>query len=263
MTRAGAVADLAVQVMTWNVQHASPARTRDQVDWVAARPDADVLILTEVSRGASLTVLTDRLRGHGYQVCAPDATQDRLVVLATRIGTATVIDGLYPGRLPHRALGVHLQLPHGGVVGLVGLYVPSRGPQARRNVDKRAFQHDVTALLPVLGAAFGPGTPVLVGGDLNVVEPGHTPHHTVFGAWEYAFYRAFGDAGFTDVFRHLHPDAEAHSWYGRSGRGYRFDYLFTTDADATTASAYVHDPRRLGLSDHAAHTTTLLTRPPA
>ncbi|WP_228811960.1 hypothetical protein, partial [Nocardia otitidiscaviarum] len=42
--------------------------------------------------------------------------------------------------------------------------------------------------------------PVVITGDLNVVEPGHVPHYRVFGTWEYDFYRAFAASGFVDVF---------------------------------------------------------------
>lgn len=256
---------VALTVMTWNLQHASPERARRQVTWAAGRPDADVLILTEVAAGAALSALVEELGRRRYLVCMPEQVQDRLVVVAARVGSPSVVTGVYAGRLAHRVLSVRLALPHGAALGMLGLYVPSRGPHTRRNVDKRAVQQDVTAVLPRLTTVFGAGCPVLVGGDLNVVEPGHRPHHPVFGAWEYAFYRAFTDAGLVDVFRHLHPDVEAHSWYGRSGRGYRFDHLFLTAAHTATVttSTYEHEPRRLRLSDHAAHTVALLIPVPS
>jgi exodeoxyribonuclease-3 len=251
-----------LRVATWNVQHASVVRSRDQADWLAAQTFADVVILTEVGVAAGTAPLANILRDRGYAVCLPQTSCDRTVLIASRIGTVTTNHDAYPGRLPHRALVASVDLPHGGRCGLVGLYVPSRGPTHRRNVDKRAFQTDVATALPQLIAQVGEGPPVIVGGDLNVVAPGHRPHHPVFGSWEYAFYDAFGHAGLVDAWRHLHPDHDDHSWFGRARRGYRFDYLFTTDAHAVTEAAYVHEPRHNGLSDHAAHTITLLICPP-
>jgi exonuclease III len=147
------------------------------------------------------------------------------------------------------------------MVGLLGLYVPSRGPKERRNEDKRAFQHAVSEALPSFLSRFD--GPVVVAGDLNVVEPGHVPHYTVFGPWEYAFYRSFAEAGLVDAYRALHADKVEHSWFGRGGNGYRFDHCFVTARHRAHLSGceYLHAPRETGLSDHAAMVLTLqLTR---
>jgi len=103
--------------------------------------------------------------------------------------------------LAHRGLAAAVTVD-GYTVGLLGLYVPSRGPQQRRNENKRACQNTVTTALPGFLARFG--GPVIVAGDLNV-EPGHRPHLPVFGAWEYAFYESFLNAGLTDAYRARHP----------------------------------------------------------
>jgi len=100
-------------------------------------------------------------------------------------------------------------------------------------------------LLTALSAQFHDDLPVLVAGDLNVVEPGHLPHHSVFGSWEYDFYRAFALAGFTDCFRLVSPDVVDHSWFGRSGNGYRFDHMFVSSfhAGSITGCGYDQAPR--------------------
>ncbi|QNE84476.1 hypothetical protein F0345_28025 [Streptomyces rutgersensis] len=141
---------------------------------------------------------------------------------------------------------------------MLGLYVPSRGPKDQRNVAKRAFQEAVTESLPWLLAAF-PDMPVIVAGDLNVIERGHQPPHKVFGDWEYDFYDSFRAADLTDAFRHLHPDEVTHSWFGRSGNGFRFDHLFvsTPHAERILACEYHQEAREAGLSDHAVMTLRL------
>jgi exodeoxyribonuclease-3 len=100
---------------------------------------------------------------------------------------------------------------------------------------------------------------VIVAGDLNVVEPGHIPHHPVFGDWEYDFYRSFAGTGMTDAYRALHPHTTGHSWFGRSGHGYRFGHAFVTTQHATMirSCGYLHTPRQHRLTDHAAMTLTL------
>jgi exodeoxyribonuclease-3 len=109
--------------------------------------------------------------------------------------------------------------------------------------------------------------PVIVAGDLNVLEPGHIPYHPVFGAWEYDFYRSFSDAGLADAYRAMHPDVIEHSWFGRSGHGYRFDHAFVTTRHTAhvRSCAYLHAPRQQSLTDHAAMilTVELITAPSA
>ncbi|MFF9884193.1 MULTISPECIES: hypothetical protein [Streptomyces] len=101
--------------------------------------------------------------------------------------------------------------------------------------------------------------PVIVAGDLNVVERGHQPPHKVFGAWEYAFCDSFQATNLTDVFRHLHPDKTAHSWYGLTGAGFRFDHVFVSTPHAAHVAAcdYHQQAREAGLTDHAVMTLRL------
>ncbi|ACU37538.1 endonuclease/exonuclease/phosphatase family protein [Actinosynnema mirum] len=247
-----------LRVLTWNVQRASAARTRAQVEWLV-RQEADVLVLTEVSAGESGGLLARWLRERGYQVLLPDpAPEDRYRVLLAcpaDVGLEEADSGV---PMPHRCVAAKVK-SSAMEVGVVGLYVPSRGPRERRNVAKRAFQEEVSAALPGLTARLGAAGPVVVAGDQNVVEPGHIPAHPVFGAWEYDFYRSFAEAGFTDAFRLRHPEAVEHSWFGRdtgAGKrnGYRFDHVFLTTTHAALARdcRYLHTPREDGLSDHSA-----------
>jgi exonuclease III len=243
-------------VVTWNVQHAGPGRSHRQVDWLATCPDPDVVVLTEVSSGPGSVALTQALTGHGYTVLTPDITRPGTygTLLATR---CEIQKQLHPGIpvLPHRSVAAIIHAA-GHPLTVVGLYVPSRGPRQRRNVDKRSFQQAAAAALPALGHTT---SPVLITGDLNVLEPGHQPHYRLFGTWEYDFYRAFAAAGFLDAYRAVQPDGADHSWYGRAGNGYRFDHTFlsTPHRPELEACAYDHEPRLAGLSDHSAMITTL------
>jgi exodeoxyribonuclease-3 len=241
-------------LVVFNAQHASPERSRAQADWLAAHGRADIVVASEVS--GRHAALAQALSEHGYDVLVPDSGGDYRVLLASRTGTLSPVPGLRLAHLPHRAVTAQLAVDGVRLV-VMGLYVPSRGPRERRNVDKRLVQESIAALLPALA---GQDAEIAVAaGDLNVVEPGHRPHHRVFGAWEYDFYHAFAAHRFTDAFRHLHPDLLDHSWYGRSGDGYRFDHTFTTAPGRIRSCAYDHAPRDLRLSDHAAMTTVLAT----
>ncbi len=215
------------------------------------------MVVTEVGAGPGGHALTEALGEHGYSsVLAPEpAAPDYRAILASRSPNLTPVpSGI--GVLPHRGPAAVVDFA-GHVVALLGLYVPSRGPQHRRNESKRAFQDAVAKALPSFLARFG--GPVIVAGDLNVVEPGHMPHLPVFGDWEYGFYRSFLAAGMADAYRAMHPDGSDHSWFGRKGNGYRIDHIFVTRHHTAQVRlcGYVHSPRQQGLTDHAAMTLTL------
>ncbi|GAA3766504.1 endonuclease/exonuclease/phosphatase family protein [Salinactinospora qingdaonensis] len=241
-----------VGVMVFNAQHASPSRSREQAAWIAAHDHADLVVVSEVS-GHHAT-LAHALGEHGYHVAQDDSAADYRVLVAGRCAPLSVLSELGVAVLAHRVQTVRVRIEATTVV-LMGAYVPSRGSGQRRNVDKRAVQDALTALLPRLCAS--PADIVVAAGDLNVVEPDHTPHHSVFGAWEYDFYRAFAENGLHDAFRHAQPAGVDHSWYGRSGAGYRFDHTFTTTPERVVSSFYDHEPRQARLSDHAAMITRL------
>jgi exodeoxyribonuclease III len=249
-----------LRLVTWNVQRSAPSRARAQAAWLAAFEDADVVALTEVGDSSGGRALGAALAELGYAVLVPEAAGGGYgVVLASRVGELERIP-IELLHLPRRVLAGRLTIGP-CVVGLVGLYVPSRGPAERRNADKRLFQDAITALLPGLGDTLGCAT-IVVAGDLNVIEPGHQPHHPLFGEWEYAFYAQFGEVGLVDAFRALHPNIVDHSWFGRSGSGYRFDHIFVsrTARDQVRRCQYVHGPRLAGLSDHAPMSMTLELR---
>jgi exodeoxyribonuclease III len=255
----GSLEDRPLSLVTWNVQRSSPARARRQVDWLAGRDASDVAVLTEVADSPGGDALVSALTARGFEVVVPPAaTGDYLVVLAAR-GELTPVLGRDLDMLPQRCAAA-VATVRCRQVGVIGVYVPSRGPQPRRNQDKRAFQSALQAGLPRILAGVAADLPVVLAGDLNVVEPQHVPHLPVFGAWEYAFYEHFAaEHGLVDAFRALHPRAVAHSWYGRAGVGYRLDHMFVhrEHVRRVRSCAYSHRPRLAGLSDHAAMTLSL------
>ncbi|MDW4916260.1 endonuclease/exonuclease/phosphatase family protein [Streptomyces californicus] len=252
----------AVRLLLFNAQHASPERSRRQAAWIAGQEGADIAVLTEVSstQGGDALVAALTERGYATVIAPQPSSPDYRTVIACRTSAARAV--LSPVTVtPHRAPAARVTVG-GHDFGVLGLYVPSRGPREQRNVAKRAFQEAVTESLPRLLAAF-PGTPVIVAGDLNVIERGHQPPHKVFGEWEYVFYDSFQAAGLTDAFRHVHPDQVVHSWFGRSGNGFRFDHIFISadHAERVLACAYHLEACEMGLTDHAVM-TLLLGLPP-
>ncbi|MGH3913007.1 MAG: endonuclease/exonuclease/phosphatase family protein [Pseudonocardiaceae bacterium] len=248
-----------VRVLTANVQHASPARTHQQAVWLATQHEHDMLVLTEVAAGESGDVMARLLGEFDYRVHLPAPGEDPYrVLVAVRGGSLEAVEDVGVTVMSHRCVAARAKLPQ-GEIGVVGLYVPSRGPKEQRNVAKRAFQEAVAAALLDLRRRMSVAGPVVLTGDLNVVEPNHEPRYAVFGQWEYDFYRAFAEAGFADAFRLITPEGMDYSWYGRAAadgtrNGYRFDHTFITADHAHTVRAchYVHAIRDQGLTDHSA-----------
>ena len=239
-----------VRLINWNVRSPSEKRAAAQAEWLVAS-GADVIVLTELRAGSAGLATLSRLLTESYTIRIPEAEAGNYIVLiASRKGTARVVD-LPLTAYTHRAVGFIVDTPYGATL-LVGVYVPSRGPAHARNLDKSAFQTHLAERLPfILGM---PGVQhTIVAGDLNVVERGHVPHHDVFGEWEYLFYDAFASHGLLDAYRLVSCQID-HSWFGRSGRGYRFDHSFVSSSLAPHVAScnYVHSVRADGLSDHSA-----------
>ncbi|MFF8036079.1 endonuclease/exonuclease/phosphatase family protein [Streptomyces sp. NPDC016626] len=255
-------ADDAVRLLLFNAQHASAARSRRQAEWIAGQEGADIAILTEVSstQGGDALVTALGERGYATLVAPQPSKPDYRTVIACRSSDVRPVPSPVTVT-PHRAPAARVTIG-GHDIGVLGLYVPSRGPKDQRNIAKRAFQKAVTESLPRLLAAF-PDMPVIVAGDLNVIERRHQPPHRVFGEWEYAFYDSFQAAGLTDAYRHLHPDEVAHSWFGLTGNGFRFDHLFVSTPHAVRVLAcdYHQEAREAGLTDHAVMTLRLGLQP--
>lgn len=252
-----------IRLLTCNVQRASAPRARQQAAWLADS-GADVLLLTEVSAEKSGDVLAQMPTQYGFDVLLPTpVSADRYrVLVACRASAPRRVD-VGPAFLGHRCVAAQLTVK-ACPIGVVGLYVPSRGPRDRRNQDKRLFQSNVAKVLPDVQAALGVCGPVVIAGDLNVVEPNHDPRYAVFGEWEYDFYRAFGRAGFDDAFRIKEPHRMDYSWFGRrlpdgERNGYRFDHAFVSRSHrhAVVECRYEHAVRTAGLNDHAALALTL------
>ena len=101
--------------------------------------------------------------------------------------------------------------------------------------------------------------PYVICGDLNVLEEGHIPHYRNFLKWEYDFYDRFRHFGYTDAFRLLHPTENEYSWVGRTNDGYRYDHCFVSNeiSKCVVECRYVHETRKIPITDHSALTMTL------
>jgi exodeoxyribonuclease-3 len=240
-----------IRILNWNIRNPSLKRAELQANWIIEN-GANIVILTEAKNSEGGAHINSLLEGAGFDVLPlPPANKDYCVIVATRGFPSRVWD-LDATFLTHRIGSVVCETSLGDMK-IVGLYVPSRGPMERRNIDKRIFQEQITKLLCSLTSS-GQISNLIIGGDLNVLEREHIPQYSVFGEWEYSFYDSFIESGLTDAFRLLHPQEHEYSWFGRLGDGYRFDHLFITRnlSPYVKQCTYLHAPRIDNLSDHSA-----------
>jgi exodeoxyribonuclease III len=142
-------------------------------------------------------------------------------------------------------------------VAVLGVYVPSRDRSIEKTDRKQRFIRSLIAAYDQLPADLA--RCAVVGGDYNVIARTHHPMHPGFLSFEFDLLDSLHTRGLVDVYERLSPGVQAHSWIGRTGDGYRYDYLHASEGIArlATSCGYVHETRDQRLTDHAAVTMTL------
>lgn len=239
-------------VLTLNVGNPALERARRQRDWLARR-DEDVFVLTETGSGPGTQVIADSYRDAGWSVTYPGHPEkERGVMLLSKVESTVDPIGATMSYLPARLAGIVVDTDD-GPLRIVGAYVPSRDATEAKTTRKREW---IEAFHQAYEATDGEA-PVLLLGDLNVLEPGHVPPHPgQFAPFETAFYTALTQRhGLADVFRALHPATVEHSWARRAELGYRYDHAHASSSliERLTFCSYVHDTRsgERALTDHS------------
>ena len=148
-----------------------------------------------------------------------------------------------------------------GKLSVVSLYLPSGSSGEERQAVKFKFME---AFMPHVIALKNSGREVILCGDWNIAHKeidlknwrgnrknsGFLPEER---AW---LTELFSEVGFVDVFRRLHPELEAYTWWSNRGQawakdvGWRLDYHIATPGIAQTArSTGIYKEQRF--SDHA------------
>ncbi|MGV9976521.1 exodeoxyribonuclease III [Micromonospora wenchangensis] len=255
-----------LSILTLNIQATSRRRADALLAWLTSRPE-QILLLTETSSGDGTAHLLDCFRRAGCQVHHPPLPGDRGTAMISRVPLTVRPDITAALSIPGRAVAatIHTDPP----VTVLGVYVPSSDRAPAKVERKRAF---VTTLVTAVGGlTVSERAHLVLGGDYNVIPRDHQPPYP--GVWlpfEYELFDALTAAGLTDAHQHLAPTVQPHSWFGRSGNGYRFDYLHVGTAlrNRLHGGSYLQEPREQRLTDHAAvsidldlATPTLGTRP--
>jgi len=228
------------------------------VAWLAAQ-HADIVCLQELkAQAADLTPeMQTPLGYHGYFHYA-DKKGYSGVGIYTKVRPDKVIVGLGIAEFDREGRYIEVQF---GKLSVVSLYLPSGSSGEERQAVKFRFME---AFMPHLRDLYASGREVLICGDWNIAHTekdlknwrgnkknsGFLPEER---AWLTAL---FDEVGFVDVFRKLHPELEAYTWWSNRGQawakdvGWRIDYHIATPGlagKALTTSIYKEER----FSDHA------------
>lgn len=250
-----------MRVISLNLNGIRSAYNKGLLAWFSEQ-NADVLCVQELkAQAADMTPdMLAPLGYHGYFHYAEKKGYSG-VGIYSKTKPDAVIEGL--GITEFDAEGRYIEAQFGNL-SVVSLYLPSGSSGEERQAVKFKF---LAALMPHLRAVKNSGREVIICADWNIAHTekdlknwkgnkknsGFLPEER---AW---MSELLGEVGFVDVFRKLHPELEAYTWWSNRGQawakdvGWRLDYQIVTPEMAGKAlSTGIYKEQRF--SDHAPFT---------
>jgi exodeoxyribonuclease-3 len=247
-----------MRIITLNLNGIRSATNKGFYPWLAGQ-GADIICLQELkAQAADMTEQMLAPQGyHGYFHYAQKKGYSG-VGIYTRQKSDKVVTGL--GIDEFDSEGRYLEACFGNF-SVVSLYLPSGSSGEERQAVKFKF---LDAFMPHLNSLKASGREIVVCGDWNIAHreidlknwrgnqknSGFLPEER---AW---LTKLFNEIGFVDVFRQLHPEREAYTWWSNRGQawaknvGWRIDYqIATPDMAQQALSAGIYLEQRF--SDHA------------
>jgi exodeoxyribonuclease III len=239
---------VAARILTLNIAAAAEPRAARILRWLRARND-DLIVLSETSGGPGTELLRRGLEADGYATFATAYERERGVLVASRLPVRETIEEILV-TLPCRAKGIVLERSLG--LAVVGIYVPSRDRSPEKVARKQEFLASLLASIRSLPEELR--RCLLLLGDYNAVARHHTPSLSGFFPYEYEFHDELEELGLCAAHELKPYGGHPHSWIGRTGIGYLYDYAHLGGALGSRLERcqYLHGPRQQRLSDHAA-----------
>lgn len=234
-----------MKFVTINIGAASRQRAGEILPWLSSQ-QADVLVLSETSMGDGTAFLLDRIAAAGWKV-VHNLAVDRGVAVASRITCLPLPprEISMPGRLAE--MDIHTNR---GLLRVCGTYIPSRDSTEEKVQRKKLFIREFQEIV----LEYGPE--VILSGDYNLITRDHEPRLPGFFEFEYEFMDSVERLGFADAARALNGGVRDHTWFGRTGDRYCYDYFHVRPGDAilddNSSCKHLHETRALGLTDHSA-----------
>lgn len=247
-----------MRIISINLNGIRSAYTKGLLPWLQQQ-SADIICLQELkAQAGDMTPEMSAPPGyHGYFHYADKKGYSGVGIYSKRKPDAVIV-GLGIAEFDSEGRYIEAQF---GNLSVVSLYLPSGSSGEERQAVKFKF---MAAFMPHLRLLHASGREVLICGDWNIAHTekdlknwrgnkknsGFLPEER---AW---LTELFDEVGFVDVFRKLHPELEAYTWWSNRGQawakdvGWRIDYQIATPGIAGKASATsIYKEQRF--SDHA------------
>ena len=247
-----------MRIITANLNGIRSASTKGFFNWMLAQ-QADVICVQELKAQALDMTIEMMAPGgfHGYFHYAEKKGYSGVGIYSKKPADK-IIEGLGIAELDSEGRYLEAQF---GNLSIVSLYLPSGSSGEERQAVKFKF---MAAFMPHLRALNASGREVIICGDWNIAHTekdlknwrgnkknsGFLPEER---AW---LTELFNEVGFVDVFRKLHPELEAYTWWSNRGQawvkdvGWRIDYQIATKLAAERAlTTNIYKAERF--SDHA------------
>lgn len=250
-----------MRVATWNV-NGLRARFDFLVHWLRARRP-DLVGLQELKLEDDQFPHRE-LEAEGYHALTHGEKAWNGVAVLSRTPAQVVQRGL-PGQ---EELGARLLTARVGELAFTTVYCPNGKHVGHEDFPRKLAWFD--ALGAHLAASHRPGEPAVLGGDFNLCPAAidswneEALHGAIFHTdEERRRFRELLAWGWVDLYRRLHPDRQAFSWWDYRGgafhrnQGLRIDFLLATEPVAARAESaeidrdYRKKKDGLTASDHA------------
>ncbi len=247
-----------MRIATWNVNSVR-ARLPNVLEWLAeAAPD--VLLMQEIKCETAAFPLAD-FQSAGYQVHALGQKSYNGVAIASKHKIEDVVEGLPDASAEEQSRYVEATIQGARVASI---YLPNGNP-----VDTEKYPYKLNWMARLKKRAdelLRDEKPVVLGGDYNVIPDAIDAHNAaewvndaLYLPQTRAAFRDILNLGYTEIFRALHPDKQAFSfWDYQAGawqrdNGIRIDhFLLSAEAvDRTISCEIDRTPRgKDKASDH-------------
>ena len=247
-----------MRIITINLNGIRSAANKGFYDWLG-KQRADVVCMQELKAQAQ-DLSHEMLDFDGYHGFFHYAEKKGYsgVGIYSRREPDSVIEGIGIAEFDSEGRYIEIQL---GRLSVVSVYLPSGSSGEERQAVKFRFME---AFLPHLRALRASGREVLICGDWNIAHReidlknwrGNRKNSGFLPEERSWLTGVFDEVGFVDVFRKLHPELEAYTWWSNRGQawardvGWRIDYqIATPDMAARAKQASIYKAQRF--SDHA------------
>ena len=247
-----------VRVISINLNGIRSAFNKNLLPWLA-QVDADIICLQELkAQAADLTVEMSRpFNYHGYFHYAEKKGYSGVGIYSKREPDKVII-GLGIAEFDNEGRYIEAQY---GNLSVISLYLPSGSSGEERQEVKFKF---MAAFMPHLRELYASGREVLICGDWNIAHTekdlknwkGNKKNSGFLPEERSWLTELFDNVGFVDVFRKLHPELEAYTWWSNRGQawakdvGWRIDYQIATPGIAEKA-LFTSIYKEQRFSDHA------------